>query len=82
MTELKKCVFAGMFLYQSGYLLAGQPGHVPDIAQQHALVDSPVRGVPKPLENSLDKRIAPFFWNSKCHLRCPVQKCLDLLQGL
>ena len=46
------------------------------------LVYPSMRCITKPLENALDKRIPLLFGNTKCHFRCPVQKCLDLLQGL
>jgi hypothetical protein len=37
------------------------PGHALDIAQQYALVDPPVRGIAKPLEDAPDKLVTLFF---------------------
>jgi hypothetical protein len=53
-------------------LLARQPCHALDVAQQQAFVRLAVGRVAKPLEHALDELIALVLGNSECHFRCSI----------
>lgn len=68
--------------HQARHLLARQPGHALDIAQQHALVRPPMRGIAKPLEHTLDKPVSFRLGYAEGNILSSIQKRLNLYQSL